>query len=270
MLTPSVRELARRVGPIYQLVGLARYVRFRARLAIENRRYRAREAESPPPLLRYRVHGAFEEEVYREAGRVIADCVVAAWRRHLPVAEARVLDFGCGPGRVAVRVTERMPRCRLWGSDIDAEAVAWAQRHLADVGTFSVNDPSPPMRFDDGAFDVVYAVSVFTHLDEPVQLAWLEELARVIAKGGLLIATVHGAPAHASCRPQERAELGRRGFCFRVDRTGRLKLDGLPDFYQTTFHTRDYVERMWTRGFRLVEYAEGGLHGHQDIVVLRR
>jgi SAM-dependent methyltransferase len=270
MLTPSVRELARRIGPLYQLVGLARYVRFRARLAIENRRYRTQGTDSPPPLLRFRVHGAFEEDVYHQAGRVIADCVVAAWRRHLPVADARVLDFGCGPGRVAVKVKELMPECRISGSDIDAEAIAWAQRNLANVGEFSVNDPSPPARFGDGSFDVIYTVSVFTHLDEASQLAWLDELARLTAKGGLLIATVHGAPTHASCRPYERAELQRNGFCFRVDRTGRLKLDGLPDSYQTTFHTRDYVERTWTRRFTLVEYAEGGLHGHQDIVVLRR
>jgi SAM-dependent methyltransferase len=270
MLTPSVRELARRVGPFYRLVGLARYMRFRARLAVENRRYRARATESPPPLLRYRVHGAFEEEVYHHAGRVIADCVVAAWQRHVPAGDARVLDFGCGPGRVAVQVKERVPACRLSGSDIDPEAIAWAQRHLAHVGTFSVNDPSPPTRFADASFDVIYAVSVFTHLDEAAQLAWLHELGRLIAKGGLLVATVHGSPAHASCRPGELAGLQRHGFWFRVDRTGRLKLDGLPDSYQTTFHTRDYVERMWTRGFTLVEYAEGGLHGHQDIVVLRR
>jgi len=47
-----------------------------------------------------------------------------------------------------------MPACRLSGSDIDPEAIAWAQRHLAHVGTFSVNDPSPPTRFTDASFDV--------------------------------------------------------------------------------------------------------------------
>ena len=61
-----------------------------------------------------------------------------------------------------------------------------------------------------------------------------------------------------------------RGFAYRIDRTGRFKLDGLYDSYQTTFHTREYVERSWSRGFEVAEYTEAGLIGHQDLVILRR
>ena len=77
-------------------------------------------------------------------------------------------------------------------------------------------------------------------------------------------------PAQRSCTRRERIELAERGFAYRVDRRGQLKLDGLPDSYQTTFHSRAYVEANWQRDFELLEYTEGGLAGHQDLVVLAR
>jgi hypothetical protein len=54
-----------------------------------------------------------------------------------------------------------------------------------------------------------------------------------------------------------------------VGHKGRFKLDGLPQRYQTSFHTREYVGRVWGHWFDILEHAEGGLHGHQDVVVLR-
>ena len=84
------------------------------------------------------------------------------------------------------------------------------------------------------------------------------------------MATVHGRFALQSCTPVEKVKLARYGYHFRVDHKGALKLDGLPDSYQTAFHTREYVQREWGRYFDIVSHHEGGLHGHQDVVVLRK
>jgi len=85
----------------------------------------------------------------------------------------------------------------------------------------------------------------------------------------VLLVTTHGKFALASCTDAELGEFDRRGFVHRVDRKGRFKLDGLPDFYQTTFHTREYVNRAWSRHFDVVDHIEGGLGRHQDVVLLR-
>lgn len=50
----------------------------------------------------------------------------------------------------------------------------------------------PPTTYPDSLFDVVYAVSVFTHLTEDRQLSWLAEFARIIRPCGLLLLTTHG------------------------------------------------------------------------------
>jgi SAM-dependent methyltransferase len=57
---------------------------------------------------------------------------------------------------------------------------------------FARTDLKPPLPFEAGAFDCVYAISVFTHLSERMHYAWIEELFRIIRQGGILIFTTHG------------------------------------------------------------------------------
>lgn len=268
----EVRAYARKLPPLYWAVGAARYLTFKFRLGAENRRFAAaHDAGLPPPLLRFRVHGALDEESYVNAGRVLARRIAEVlYSQGLDFERARLLDFACGPGRIATELKKLEPAIDLYGCDSDPEAIAWAASHLAHVGHFSRNAITPPTTYAAGFFDAIYAISVFTHMDETAQDEWLAELRRIVRPGGIVLATVHGASATASCTDAELKELEFRGFLYRVDRKGALKLDGLPDEYQTTFHTQAYVYGEWLRWFEVVDYIEGGLEGHQDLVVLQR
>jgi hypothetical protein len=116
----------------------------------------------------------------------------------------------------------------------------------------------------------VYGVSVFTHLDEENQNAWLHELERVTRSGAVLLLTVHGDLTTSGLSPAEIALTRERGLFFKVFQTGRYKPDGLPDFYQSTFHTREYVNQAWSQFFEVVAYLPREMNGHQDIVLLKR
>jgi SAM-dependent methyltransferase len=267
----NLRRFARRIPMLYWAAGLVRYASFQWHVWGENRRYKHRNAGSlPPPLMRYRVHGALDESSYCETGRIVAGTISSMLRKHGIRSGARILDFACGPGRIAVEVKRSEPGWILVGSDTDPEAIAWAKTALRDIGEFHTNEGTPPTSFASGSFDAVYAVSLFTHLAERAQEEWLGELARVLKPGGIVLATVHGRSAGASCTAEEKQQLKDHGFVYRVDRKGKLKLDGLPDTYQTTFHTREYVERKWSTWFVVEDYCEGGLGGHQDLIVLRK
>lgn len=267
-----LRQLAKRVAPLYWLVGAARYAQFRLRLARANRVDPGVPALGlPPPMLRYRVHRAFDSASYLANGRRIARCLLDTLAAHGMLPERLVvLDFACGPGRVIGELAAAANSCDMHGSDIDAEAIDWAQKNLSAVARFAINTPATPTAYPSGMFDVIYSVSLFTHLDAPAQDEWLAEMARLLKPGGLLLATTHGRSTTGSCTAAELAMLARDGFVYRTDRKGRFKVDGLPDFYQTTFHTVDYVRQHWARHLVVVEHIEGGLNGNQDIVVLRK
>ena len=82
-------------------------------------------------------------------------------------------------------------------------------------------------------FDLIYAVSVFTHLDLDLGRRWLADLHRILKPGGLLLFSVHGEAAWKGLPEEDVAELRRTGFLFKRS----AKLHGiLPDWYHTAFH----------------------------------
>lgn len=224
----------------------------------------------PPAILRYRVHGALDPASFLIVGQECTNDL----RRHLSSlgrdlgSFRRILDFGCGCGRVLRHFVGLPPGGRLYGTDIDASLIGWCQEHLSTFAEWGVNGFEPPLRYADATFDLIYGISVFTHLDEPLQRQWLAEIKRVLAPGGVAIFTVHGASLHVVLPSEDQATLKGKGFLFRTGQTGRLKLDGLPDFYQTAYHTREYVEREWGKFFRVAQYVEKGMASNQDAAVL--
>jgi SAM-dependent methyltransferase len=217
----------------------------------------------PPPGLRERVHGAADLRSFHFVGAQAAraiDAVLQTEGRQVP-EDARVLDFGCGCGRVLSPLKRRHQRWRVVGSDIDGEAIAWCRRHLSDAAGFIVHRPRPPLPVKARTFDLVYAISVFTHLPEDLQMEWLDELRRIARPGGLLLLTVH--PMDLAARAASGADDG-----FLYAKGAGTK--GLPDFYQTTFHSREYIVERWSPYFAIVDIIRKGINNHQDLIVARR
>jgi SAM-dependent methyltransferase len=240
----------------------------RAALRDERDRVRLSRATGcpiPPRSLRARVHGSSDVHEFLAVGeRCAADVAAAIDRSGLERDRLRVLDFGCGCGRV-LRWLVRDPRLELHGTDVDADAVAWVRRRLPHVRA-GVNERHPPLEAQAAAFDVVYAVSVLTHLDEDDAAQWLEEWRRIVRPGGIVVASVHGPDAFPLA-PHHRDELRRRGFLFAADDRWR---GTFPGWYQTAVHTSEYVRKQFGRWFEVVEHVDRGLNDHQDLVVLRR
>jgi hypothetical protein len=57
--------------------------------------------------------------------------------------------------------------------------IEWCKNSLKFAG-FSVNKPFPPLDFRPEGFDFIYALSVFIHIDEEMENAWIQELHRVL------------------------------------------------------------------------------------------
>lgn len=269
LLRATLRSLTRSVPPVRWLRGVYRYAQFRKRLAREERTYDP-SGRVPPPMLRFRVHGALDAESYRGVGQAVAGVIRSELSLvGIGLEKLVVLDFACGPGRVLSELAPLSRECKFFGCDIDAVAIAWACKNLSRIAKFEVNSTSPPLPYALCTFDLIYSISLFTHLDEAAQFLWLTELQRILKPRGIAFVTLHGAHARSSFSAGETARLSQEGFLFRVDHKGRLKLDGLPDGYQTAFHSREYVLREWSRFFEILAYHDGGMHGHQDIVILR-
>jgi SAM-dependent methyltransferase len=213
----------------------------------------------PPRRLMVRVAGTADAEWFLRSGRAGYDAIAA----HAPLAEiGSVLDFGCGCGRVT-RWFHDFDGA-VAGSDLSEPAIHWCRRNLP-FGRFETNGLAPPLAFADESFGLVYALSVFTHLTADLQLAWRDELRRVLRPGGLLLVTTHGRSYLPRLEEEERASFGRGEL---VVRWGDLPGTNLCSAY----HPERYLRDSFAAGFAFVELEAEGARGNptQDLVLLRK
>jgi ubiquinone/menaquinone biosynthesis C-methylase UbiE len=223
----------------------------------------------PPRHLQERVVGGYSPAFMGSATQTVTEFEITLAENSHPLERGfKILDFGVGCGRVIRRFAELHPQLHFVGADIDAEAIGWlSQNYSPRYGAFVTLPHRPQSSLKTGQFDMVYSISVFTHLDEQMQFKWLEELQRVTKPGAILLLTVHGEN-HYKAFPQEAQEIiSNYGFYFHG---AAASTDGLPEFYRSTAHSRTYVEREWAKYFDIVNYKPLGSEGRQDIVVCRR
>jgi SAM-dependent methyltransferase len=236
-------------------------------------RYRRRALSTPAPAvppaaLRFRVHGDLDVDSFLESGRQCAEDIRAALAE---VGEElgsfeHVLDFGCGCARTLRWLSPWAERSHLCGTDVDEEAIAWC-RGTIDFAGFTVNGELPPLPYPDSRFDLIYAISVFTHLSEELQLQWLDELRRVTAPNGYVLVTLRGSYYLSDLTPEDLHELRKRGFVLSKMPTNVQKL--FPDWYQLATHSEEYVRRRFGEFFDIVRHLPSAMDGCQDVVVLR-
>jgi SAM-dependent methyltransferase len=181
-----------------------------------------------------------------------------------------VLDFGCGAGRTIRHFIELAPGCRLWGSDISAPCIDWDLRHLSPPVEFVLHSEVPPLPFPDGTFDLIYAMSVFTHISEH-WASWLLELDRILAPGGRLMVTFMG---EGMCRAVTGEEWDEARVGMNVYEAGQSWELGGP----MVLHSPWWIEAHWGRLFEIERleprsFFEREVEFPQDdhgVVVLRK
>jgi SAM-dependent methyltransferase len=108
-----------------------------------------------------------------------------------PIEEAgRILEFGCGGGRMLRWLTHLTPETQLWGTDIFSSRILWCQDHLSPPCYFATTTMAPHLPFEDRSFGLVYCGSVFTHLDDLAE-SWFLELHRILRPGGRLYFSIN-------------------------------------------------------------------------------
>jgi SAM-dependent methyltransferase len=241
----------------------------------------------PPPELRSIVVGAgVPDHEFVASGPRHLSPFLDLYEKHATIRppRPRILDFGCGCGRLTRHLNDDA-RFETFACDLNHDHVAWCQANLPNVCT-KQNGQAPPLPFDAGSFDLIYALSVITHLPENASLAWVADVARLLRPGGIAILTTHGYPCLSTmvAKPSERemmamsleqveaiqTMLPRDGYAYvpyasEVIRAANVGMD-----YGLSFTDPAHAEATWGRFLAPLAHAPGGLDGWQDIFVLGR
>jgi SAM-dependent methyltransferase len=223
----------------------------------------------PPVSLRYRITGALSLQSFLKSGpRHLNDLNSALSLVAKRLADFKdILDFGCGCGRMLRALPQFASDSRVSGVEIDREAVDWCHRNLPFARVIHTS-LVPPCSFEDAQFDLIYGISVFTHLSEELQFLWLEELRRILKPGGFMLQSVldEGTREGAAMPRVARRRLEQHGFAH--VKTGAMA-GFLPLAYGTTYHTKRYIQDKWSNYFQMREYVRQGMTGGQSIVILQ-
>jgi SAM-dependent methyltransferase len=242
------------------------------------------EGPVPPRRLRARA-GAPGVQEYREGGAQAAVELAAELRRAGSelAAQTAILDFGCGAGRVLPHVAGLAPDAVCTGCDVDRAAIDWAAAHRP--GHWALSSLEPPLPFAAESFDLVYSVSVFSHLGRGLQERWLAELARVLRPGGVALLSVHGPTAFeafrtgrvrtAWCRREvfAREPLREQDFVFTPYAHSPWTAADLPGVgrdYGLAFHGHAFIRETWGRHLAVRAIATRAVTGWQDLVIATR
>jgi SAM-dependent methyltransferase len=203
--------------------------------------------------------------------------------------EHRVLDIGCGMGRMARPLTEYLTSGSYEGLDIVPAGISWCQQsyspthpnfhfQLADVhnryynprGRFQAAEYRFP--FSDQEFDFVFLTSVFTHMLPPGMARYLSEIFRTIRKDGKCLITLF--LLNDQTKELISSGLSSRDFGFSFDGC-RVQNPDIPE--DAVAYEENYIRTLLAEtGFDVEHVQYGSWCGrrrylsYQDIVVVRK
>ena len=161
----------------------------------------------------------------------------------------RVMDFGCGVGRTLIHFREEAELAEVWGVDVHAGALRQVEEKLCPPMKTLRSGTAPPLPFEDGSFDLIWAISVWTHLTDTAH-AWMAEMHRLLKPEGLLIPTYAGAD-HSELLAGEPWQEDRVGM--NVLRHYQSWDRGAPMVLISDW----WMHEHWGRGFEVLEINHG-------------
>jgi SAM-dependent methyltransferase len=138
----------------------------------------------------------------------------------------------------------------LWGCDIDEASIRWMQESLCPPLHAFANAADPPLDQPDASFDLVWAISVFTHIATGWS-EWLMELHRILKPEGLLLVTFmgRGMSEEIAREPWDESRVG-----MNVIKYGQSWDAGGP----MVLHSPWWIEEHWGRAFDVVSITPDG------------
>ncbi len=204
---------------------------------------------------------------FHRTGRDRKRAIVGLLPDDYTLADRRVLDFGCGSGRVLRHFLREARAGEFWGCDLHEPSIEWVTENLSPPINAHLLNGTPRLPHPDAHFDLVYAISVFTHITDDWS-AWLLELHRTLRPGGLLISTFLGPGTWEEIAPRPIDE----------DTLGIAFLEMHQELADTSgpnvLHSRWWLQEHWGRAFEILTLKPDGFvtagSGHGVLVGRKR
>ncbi len=208
---------------------------------------------------------------YFEDGDLAAKEILNWTTDLLPKEMPTILDWGCGTGRVIQNLHHHHPYLLLYGADINADMINWNHQNIKGVH-FSHITINPPTKYPKNYFDLIYGLSVLTHLPGNLQNDWVREMNRISKPSGIFLVTTMGNYYSNELLNEEKNQLQSTGIFEKIFLAKTKVTVGDRNF--SVYETPEYFERIIADYFNIIQYFEGRKYpekfGGQDLWILQK
>lgn len=183
---------------------------------------------------------------------------------------ARLLDFGSGYGRVSRFLPGLFPDTNCVVTEVKKQAIEFQEKEL---GLNGILHSQKPEDFPTEKFDLLLALSVFTHLPEDLFRTWMESLSERMRDTGAMVISFLDQDRSESREilknftdnPQAFEYIRRSEDSYFTYASDRLKDDGL---YGSTFISREWLQDLLCPLGLRIEFLDYSLVKSQDAAII--
>jgi SAM-dependent methyltransferase len=266
MVKEKISQLLRRTGLLYSSDRIRYYLQLFKNRKI-NRKFKSDNPSIvlPPDYLIYESFQINYHKYYTESINA-AKWLCGYFNRYMKLEKLKILDWGCGPGRI-IRHLPRLINhdCEYFGTDYNSKSIEWCSKNLPGIH-FNKNSLMPGLPYPDGYFDIIYGLSIFTHLSEQMHYDWYRELYRILKPGGIMFMTTQGDNYKIKLTPAELIKYNKGELVIR----GNVK-EGHRTF--SAFHPAPFMRKLFSNTEILDHIADQPEKGRwlpQDVWILRK
>jgi len=141
----------------------------------------------PPDYYLFETFDLDYQKYFFDSINAVKDIIDTIQSVHQISDESKILDWGCGSGRLVRHFKNNInaSKVTIYGTDYNKNYIEWCKKNIPEVN-FNTNTNFPPLPYDNNFFDVIYGISIFTHMSEEQHIKWMEELKRILKPGGIL------------------------------------------------------------------------------------
>lgn len=203
---------------------------------------------------------------YKEDGFITAK-EINEWTSKYLNDTKMILEWGCGVSRIIRHFPNFInSESKLYGCDINYEMTKWNKENIENINFDTINY-LPPTRYENNKFDLVYALSVFTHIEDTQQNEWINEIARITKPNGVFLFTTHGTHFFEKLSTIELNHLQSKGsYTIPYNQKGHRMM--------STYNISENFKNNVELHFDVLEFYEGKFNidkvGGQDLWIVRK
>ncbi len=259
-------SILRKLG-LMHLLDKCKYQYQKIKFQNKNKQYQSKHPDIvfPPDYMMFEAY-RLDYEKYIVGGRESAEYIKSKIETYVPESNLNILDWGCGPARIIRHLPDFFDNTnRFFGTDYNKNTIQWCSDNIKKI-TFKTNEINPPLKFEQNFFDVIYGISIFTHLSEINHQNWINELHRVTKPGGVVLITTHGAAFKMKMTNSEKKLFDNNQLVVRGNVVEGHRV-------YTAFQPEIYLRKLISNKFTVLNFEPGQKESwgpNQDLWVFRK